>query len=264
MFILICLFILGAIVGSFLNVVGLRLNSGLTLGGRSFCPVCHKQLSWHELIPIVSYLLLVGRCSKCKCAISAQYPLIEFFTGLVFVTVYQSILVPITPIVVALYALLLIVFCLYIAILIYDSRHKIIPDQLVYASIIFALIYRFINGGTLFDWLAGPIMFMFFAAIWYFSLGRAMGFGDAKLALSIGLLLGAPMGFSAFALSFWIGTLCVLSIMILSRMGYSLFGKAKRLTMSSEIPFAPFLIFGSWISLIYKLDLFHVISLTIK
>src|SRR3989344_4097317 len=176
------LFVFGAIVGSFLNVVGLRWGSGRTPGGRSSCPHCGKVLEWRELVPIVSFCLLKARCRGCQAKISWQYPLIELWTGLVFVNVPYMFL----P-----------VFCIYTVILVYDFTHKIIPDALVYTSIVVALISRIVAGGSLWDWLAGPIIFSFFGLIWLLSRGRAMGFGDAKLGLSIGLLLGVAQGFSA-------------------------------------------------------------------
>lgn len=240
------LFLLGLIVGSFLNVLGLRFNSGLTLGGRSFCVVCRKSLPWWELVPVISFVSLRGKCSECKTKISWQYPIVELWTGLIFATV-PFLTIP--------------VFCIFVVITIYDFRHKIIPDVLVYSAILLSFLIRLYSGGNIFDWLAGPILFAFFALVWFLSRGRAMGFGDAKLALAIGLLLGAPMGFSAFVLAFWIGTVITLGIMVLARLKFALFKKGKRLTMKSEVPFAPFLILGAWLSLILHLDLFHVLSL---
>lgn len=242
---LVILFVFGAIVGSFLNVFALRFNSGLSLGGRSFCGACGRKLNWHELIPIISFLLLGGRCSKCRAGISWQYPLVELWTALIFVTVPLAFL----PI-----------FCLYIAITVYDLRHKIIPDSLVYATIIMSLIFPllFIHYSLL-DWLAGPIIFSFFALIWLLSRGRAMGFGDAKLGLSIGLLLGATLGFSAIILAFWLGAAFGIFYLIISRIT-SLLREAKNITMKSAIPFAPFMVLGAWLSLILEFDLLNVSS----
>jgi prepilin signal peptidase PulO-like enzyme (type II secretory pathway) len=232
------LFVFGAIIGSFLNVIGLRWRSGIGFGGRSHCPACGKTLQWWELLPIVSFLILRGRCSSCGTKISWQYPLIEIWTGIIFVTLPPWA----WP-----------VFCIYAVILIYDLRHKIIPDTLVYAAILLSLALRaFYLGGTLLDWLVGPIIFALFALGWLISRGRALGFGDAKLVLSIGLLLGAPMALSALALAFWIGTAVTLPLVLF---------KQKSLTIKSEIPFAPFLIIGAWASLCFGLDIFHVLSL---
>jgi len=250
-------FVSGLIIGSFLNVVGLRWNSGSSLSGRSKCPHCSKKLVWYELVPVLSFLFLRGRCSGCHTKISFQYPLIELFSGLVFLSLYVVYGFSIY------YLLSTIVFSLYIVILIYDFHHKIIPDSLVYSAIIVALFFRittyhFLPTPYYWDFLAGPIIFLFFALIWLFSWGRAMGFGDAKLGLSIGLLLGARTGFSAIVLAFWIGAGIMLLIMLFSRF-FGLFNRGKKLTMKSEIPFAPFMLLGAWISLIYELNLLHLV-----
>lgn len=114
------------------------------------------------------------------------------------------------------------------------------------------------------DFLIGPILFIFFGLIWFITRGRAMGLGDAKLSLAIGLLLGAPMGLSAFVLAFWIGSVFAISLMLLARLmkksDKSFLGRAKKLTIKSEIPFAPFLVLGAWASLIFHFDLLHVLA----
>ena len=76
--------ILGLIIGSFLNVVILRFNTNKTLGGRSGCMACEKELNWYELIPVFSFFALQGRCSGCQTKISVQYPLVELATGVIF------------------------------------------------------------------------------------------------------------------------------------------------------------------------------------
>ena len=237
------LFIFGAIVGSFLNVVGLRFNSGVSLGGRSHCAHCGETLRWWELIPIISFIILRGRCARCGSHLSIQYPLVELFTGLIFITV-PYVFLP--------------VFCLYVVILIYDARHKIIPDLLVYLSILLSAAVRlWIPSGGALDWLAGPILFFLFFLVWWISGGRAMGFADGKLALSIGLLLGAAEGFSAIIVSFWIGAVFGLVYIAFTRL-HPLLRDGKQITMKSEIPFAPFLILGAWVAVIFQLDLLHV------
>ncbi|HEY4528665.1 MAG TPA: prepilin peptidase [Candidatus Paceibacterota bacterium] len=222
------LFVFGTVVGSFLNVVGLRWNAK-DFGGRSKCPKCGKTLKWYELIPVFSFLFLRGKCSKCSGKISWLYPIVEIWTGLIFATV-PLIFLP--------------VFCLYIVITIYDLHHKIIPDPLVYIAITLSLIYGYEN------WFVGLLLFSFFASIWFLSRGRAMGFGDAKLALSIGLLLGLSQGIYALILSFWLGALIGIILMQ---------SKKINITMKSEIPFAPFLVLGAWLSLIFHFNFLYVV-----
>jgi leader peptidase (prepilin peptidase) / N-methyltransferase len=260
--ILFFVFLLGVVVGSFLNVVGLRWNSGLDLSGRSFCPVCRKKLSWWELFPVFSFFLLKGRCKGCRTNISWQYPLVEVWTGLIFVTTY-IILNPIFTLSLIRFALTIGIFSIFVVITIYDLRHKIIPDPLVYIAICLGILLQIITLNTsLLDWLAGPMLFSFFGLIWLLSRGRAMGFGDAKLGLAVGLLLGAAQGISAIVLAFWIGTFVTLTYMTFIRLGFPLWRGKKRLTMKSEVPFAPFIIFGAWISFIFQFDLFHVLLLS--
>ena len=237
------LFVFGTVVGSFLNVVAMHWDTDRGLKGRSKCPSCDKVLKWYELVPILSFVLQLGKCRNCHSRISLEYLVIEILTGLIFMTVpYQM-----WP-----------VFCIYIVILVYDLKHKIIPDPLVYLAIVLSFAQPlFITHYTLLDWLSGPIMFTFFGLVWLLSKGRAMGFGDAKLALSLGLLLGARNGFSAIILAFWIGALVSLVYLSFNKIGF--IKNAKSLTMKSEIPFAPFIILGAWLSLLLDLNLTHVI-----
>jgi prepilin signal peptidase PulO-like enzyme (type II secretory pathway) len=250
------LLILGIIIGSFLNVAGLRYNSGLGVGGRSMCLSCGETLRWHELIPVVSYFWRLGRCRSCRSLISAQYPIVEIMTGVSFVAIYRTFFIG--DFISLIYCLLVaVIFCLYIVIGIYDLRHRIIPDLLVYSSILLSCIADIVQRVPLHDLLAGPILFLFFFVIWLVSKGRAMGLGDAKLGLSIGLLLGLVHGLSALAFSFWFGTVAALVVMITSK-AYPLFMSGKRITMKSEIPFAPFLVIGALAAIIFHVDLFHL------
>ena len=251
------LFVLGTLVGSFLNVVGTRWGSGRTILGRSSCPHCNKTLKWWELVPIFSFLIQKGRCRSCGKKISYQYPIIEIWTGLIFLSIYNlqfTIYKEFNTLFIVHCALLLVVFSIYVVITIYDFHHKIIPDGLVYTSIFLSiLVPLFIIHYSLLDWLTGPIIFLFFAAIWLLSRGRAMGFGDAKLGLSIGLLLGAAQGLSAIILAFWIGAVYSLA--------YIFIKNDKGLTMKSEVPFAPFIIIGAWVSIVFHINLLHVATI---
>jgi len=257
------LFVLGLVVGSFLNVAGLRYNSGMGVGGRSVCLTCGETLKWHQLIPVVSYIWRLGKCKSCRSPISLQYPAVEIFSGLVFVYAYRALMpVSLDARFFALYALLVAVFSIYIVIAIYDLRHKIIPDTLVYPAILLSTAFSIVGHRPIYDWLSGLFIFLFFFIIWYLSKGRAMGFGDAKLGLSIGFLLGLVRGLSALAFAFWSGTVVALALLLVSK-SYPLFKEGRTLTIKSEIPFAPFLVFGAWLAIVFHADLFHI-SLFIK
>jgi leader peptidase (prepilin peptidase)/N-methyltransferase len=150
------------------------------------------------------------------------------------------------------------IFSLLMVISVYDIRHKIIPDTLVYAYAIISFASIFINHsgiGPLFALpslmavVSGPLFALPFALIWLLSRGKAMGLGDAKLMLGIGWMLGPLPALAATILSFWIGSVVSLSMMF--------FGK-KKMGMKTEIPFAPFLIISALIVFLFNLDIFSL------
>ncbi len=250
---------LGLIIGSFLNVVILRYNTQKSFGGRSMCLSCQSKLCWYELIPLFSFFTLKGRCRSCKTKISIQYPLVELATGIVFASLllkFQGFFFFDTVSFLALYAYYALMFSLLLVIAIYDLRHKIIPDGLAFIFGMFALggmfffkSYEFfphLPSGA--DFLSGVFVAAPFAALWFFSKGAWMGLGDAKLALGLGWLLGLSLTLSGLVIAFWSGAIVGL-IMI----------AFKKQTMRSEIPFAPFLVFGSFVAFIFQLHLFSTI-----
>jgi leader peptidase (prepilin peptidase)/N-methyltransferase len=271
--IFIFVFLLGTIIGSFLNVVIYRFNTGRTMvSGRSICMNCNRNLRWYELIPIFSFLIQSGKCRRCASRISHQYPIVEFITGIVFALIVFKFL-PLLYVSYRLYMfyviLFVFIFSLLIVISVYDLRHKIIPDKLVYIFIFFSLFSIFINPymfGSFFTLptfgalIAGPVFAIPFALIWFFSKGRLMGLGDSKLILGIGWVLGLSQGAFAIILSFWIGTIVSLILMFIAKS--SLFSlKGKKLTMKTEIPFAPFLIVSFLITFLFNFNLFSLVKL---
>lgn len=271
--ILIIIFLLGTIIGSFLNVVIFRFNTGRKISrGRSMCMSCSKTLKWYELVPIFSFIFLRGKCRKCASPISYQYPIVEFITGLVFVLVTYHFL----PIIyvsiwqfIVLTTFYFFIFSLLIVISVYDIKHKIIPNSLVFLFISLAFVSLFINPeilkgvdyqyfNSLFAWpslmtfVTGPLLSLPFVFLWLVSGGRWMGLGDGKLILGIGWFLGLKLGLSAIILSFWIGSIA--SIIIL------LFCQKVKLNAKTEIPFAPFLIIGMLIVFLYNIDIFSLVS----
>lgn len=257
--VLICLipaFIFGTIIGSFLNVAILRMNTGKGFGGRSMCFSCGKHLRTTELIPVVSFLIQGGRCTSCRERISSQYPIVEMTTGIVFVMIAYMLLPLAMPMAFftlhfIFYALL---FCLLVVIAGYDLRHKIIPNRAVYPFIalsFFAPLFMS-DAGHYFSsvWIdhlvAGIALGAPFALLWLFSRGRLMGFGDAKLALGIGFLLGISSGIAAIMLAFWIGAVVGVILLLLPR---------RARTMKSELPFAPFLVIGAALAFFCHINL---------
>ena len=253
LYLLIAFFILGAVIGSFLNVCALRYNTGMTFGGRSFCFSCGKKLHWHELVPIFSYLFLRGKCSQCKSHISFQYPLVELITGIIFASLFitmQSLSLTDPALFAIDFIYEAVIFSILIVISIYDLRHKIIPDGLVYAFALISLFYTLIFAFSPWNLVAGGILFLPFYLIWLISKGTWIGLGDAKLALGMGWFLGLIDGLGALFVGVWVGAIICIALFALKPILHSKF----RLTMSSEIPFAPFLIIGTVLIFFFRWD----------
>lgn len=245
-------FIFGTIIGSFLNVVAYRYNSGMTLRGRSKCFSCDRKLSWSELIPILSFIFQKGSCRKCKSKISIQYPLVEIGTGLLFVLIFNYF--PPTSLETSVMTIFyLLISSILIVVTLYDIRHKIIPDAFSYTFAFLAFIHLFIAPDlsiitpSLSALIAGPLLALPFAAIWYFSRGKWMGLGDAKLVLGIGWTLGLVPALSAITLAFWIGA--VVSILWMAFV-------VRRFKAQYEVPFGPYLVLGMYIVLFWNINVF--------
>ncbi|HYF10656.1 MAG TPA: prepilin peptidase [Candidatus Paceibacterota bacterium] len=252
------LFLFGLIIGSFLNVLIIRYRTGRSLSGRSGCLSCGVRLSPLELVPVVSWLFLRGRCRSCRSPISPQYPLVEMATGLLFLGSLALFDVS-HPSVLLLGGLVsyLIASSALVALVAYDIRHQIIPDPFVALFALAALFLHLFEGASVTPYLlAGAALATPFAALWYFSEGRWMGFGDAKLAFGIGLLLGLAEGLSAIILGFWMGALFGLLLILLGKVGARLSLGGVPLTMKSEVPFAPFLVAGALLVLFTHFSLF--------
>ena len=237
--------VLGSTVGSFLNVVILRYNTGMGFTrGRSKCFSCGKKLRWRDLLPVLSFLALHGRCGQCGSKISWQYPAVEAITALLFYAAYAKfgLRLIVLPVLSALSA------CVVIAV--YDLRHKIIPlgpmVWLVCSSVVFAfarIIELGISGKEALWWLSGCLAFAVpYALIFLLSRGRAMGFGDVELGFGLGFLLGFYGSLNAAILSFYIGAIVALLLMLAGYLFKRLNSSPFQVKMKSEIPFGPFVI----------------------
>ena len=285
----IAFFLLGAIIGSFLNVVLYRFNTGRGLGGRSKCPACRRTLSFVDLVPIFSWMFLKGKCRTCESKISAQYVLVEILTGVLFALVYlrNAVLLDRSPMIFAIStAVSLLMMCLLVLITVYDLKHKIIPDRFSYTFAAVAFLQMFVNfnyvtSGIFFGipktheglmmLLSGVFVAFPFYFLWLVSDGRWMGLGDAKLALGIGWLLGIGYGFSAIVFAFWIGAVVSLIVMgsialmkyISRKTGRGLKGLYS-VKFQSEIPFAPFLVIGLLIVFFLNISVLDFMSIFIS
>jgi len=256
----------GCIIGSFLNVAVMRRHV-MTLGGRSRCMSCTRTIAWYDNIPVLSWALLGGRCRWCKSHISAQYPIVEVVTAVLFallVYAWEST----TPAQLVLLGIYLTITALLVAIAVYDLRHTIIPDAWVWTfnalALLSVVLFPYLLADALYAYVAGPIAALPLFALWFVSGGRWMGLGDAKLALGIGWLLGPVYGILAIFSAFVIGavvSVCVLLplpyiMRLFVRTGIARSGAAQSYTMKSEVPFGPFLIaamFFVWFALLYHI-----------
>ncbi len=256
-------FIFGTFVGSFLNVIIFRFNTGKTAGGRSKCMNCGKTLGLHELVPVFSYCVQGGKCRNCKSSVSMQYPIVEAIMGFIFALVFWKFrlyLITDYPHFVVLVSYVLAIFSILLVVFFYDLRHKIIPNSLCVAFIILSFFAPFIlnSGGyqiTYLTFLSGPIVSLPLLLLWLYSRGRWIGFGDVKLALGIGYFLGVSGGFAALMLSFWSGAIIGLVL---------LWMKGKKYGMKSEIPFAPFMIIGFALAFLLKIDLLSLSTIFMR
>jgi prepilin signal peptidase PulO-like enzyme (type II secretory pathway) len=263
---LILFFIFGTLIGSFLNVVIFRLNTGKGVGGRSMCMNCGKTLHAQELVPVLSYIFQLGKCRGCKTKISIQYPVVEAVTGFVsgILAAKIGVLNILTDQMSLLYFLgVFSFFCIFIAISVYDFKHKIIPSNLSNLATIIALLVLVLGFDSntivlksfLDSFYGGLIGFLPFAALFFISNGKWIGFGDARLGLAGGIILGKVGIMIALMYSFWIGAIVTLFILLI---------KGKKITMNTEIPFGPYLSLGIFIAFVLagtNLDLAKVLFL---
>ncbi len=234
--------IYGLVFGSFLNVIADRSETDESvLWGRSHCDFCKKPLRWFELIPLFSYILQRGRCLRCKKKLSLQYPMVELVTAISYVILLRF--VPFGS--QFLWAVGILSSAIVIAIA--DIKFQLIPDSMITLMIGSTLGFMY-SGGLLTEL---PIRILcalgagtFFYALWYFTKGKGMGFGDVKLSLALGLLMGFPGSIFSLYIAFLTGAfLGVILILLRSK------------SFKSKIAFGPFLLFGMVMAIIFERQL---------
>lgn len=227
-------FILGLLIGSFLNCLVWRLHKDETILGRSYCPHCRHQLAWYDNMPVLSYVLLGGKCRYCHKRISIQYPLVELATGLLFALAAASVLSgPAgSDLAAALFWVMLgrawLVVGVMVVIFIFDLRWYLIPDQVTLpamaAVVAFNLAIEFWLGGGeaagLFwrNWLIGGIIGGgFFLLQFLATKGKGIGGGDLRLGLLMGLVLGWQNLLVALFLAYMAGSIVGLTLISLGK-----------------------------------------------
>ncbi len=238
-------FIFGSAIGSFLNVIILRLPRGEAVTGRSHCPHCGKDLRPSDLVPLASYLVLRGRCRFCGASISSRYFIIETLTGLLFMVVTLWFF-PGNPAEAVVLGKALLFAAVLVVVFIVDFEHYIILDSVLLTGGVGVLIANVallvLSRGPVLSWenpifaaiAGGLVCALPFFLIWKVSRGRWMGFGDVKLAMFLGWALGWQVGLTALLLAVFLGGIAGLILLAFT---------AK--TLKSRVPFGTFLSIGA-------------------
>jgi leader peptidase (prepilin peptidase)/N-methyltransferase len=228
------IFLFGLSVGSFLNVVIYRLPRGKSaIAGRSRCPACGRPLGWKDLIPLLSYLLLRGRCRYCRASISPRYPAVELLTAVLFTALFYRY--GFSP---ALGKYLFLCSLLVAASFI-DLEHYLIPDRLVFAGFLGGIPLGLLAGdvGIKSAFLGAALAGGFFLLVVVISKG-GMGGGDVKLAGMTGLFLGWPLAAPFLLATIFFGGAAGILLLLL--------GVKKRKDL---VPYGPFISAGALVAL---------------
>ena len=258
MTIIIPLFIFGLVIGSFLNVVIYRVPRKLSVvsPARSYCPRCSATLSWFENIPVISWLILGGRCRHCKTRISGQYPLVELLSGAFAVLSYFHF--GLTPTAAIVYALSVTL----VAISFIDLEFRIIPNVISLPGITLGLVLGIVSQFTqTFSWpittgaidsligmLIGGGIFYLIAWIYYLMTKKiGLGGGDIKLLGMTGAILGWESVPQTIILGSIIGSVVGIGAMLVYKTG-----------RNTEIPFGPWLSIGALLYIFADLPIFNL------
>lgn len=228
--------VLGTIIGSFINVVIYRVpRGGSVIYPPSACGACAAQLGWRDLIPVLSYIILRGRCRSCGIRISGRYPAVELIGGLGLLTIYYKFGLGFEGLAAA------VLFFLLLAVIFIDLDFLIIPNRIILIGLLLGIpltlaqsLQVFVSG--LLGLLVGGGLLLLTAVV---SRG-GMGGGDIKLALVIGLYVGWPQILLVLFLSFLLGSIVGLALVVRGR---------KK--MKEAVPFGPFLAVASYIVMLW-------------
>lgn len=236
----------GLIFGSFINAWVWRTHADLSVAkGRSRCPSCKHQLAWYDLLPIVSYVALRGRCRYCRKPISMQYPLVEAATALLFGLLYW-LLSPAGVYGWVQFVILLAASVLLVAAFVYDALYMQLPEKFMLPAIALGVISlglkatQFGWGGLSSQLIGLAVVVLFYTALWYFSRGLWLGAGDIRIAAVMGLFLEPNQ--------LVVGLFC--TYLVGSAYGVWVLSKSKR-KRGIKVPFGPFMIIGFYLGLLF-------------
>ncbi len=238
LFFSILVFVLGLVLGSFSNVLIWRIPKGLSIKGRSFCDTCRSKIFWNDNIPLLSYILLRGKCRKCKSKISLRYPLVEFTSGIIFLLLLMKFGFSLETL------FLMILSPILISIFFIDLDHQIIPDNLVFSGIIISFLYLllFTPQVLYLNLFSGFLSSLFLLILYFITREKGMGLGDVKFAVLAGMILGFSNIFHWLFLAFLTGAVIGCILILIS----------KKINLKSKIAFGPFLIFALYLVLFLR------------
>lgn len=232
--------------GSFINAWVWRTRNDKSVAkGRSACPNCKHQLAWYDLVPVLSYLGLNGKCRYCHKHISMQYPTVELATGLLFGLLYL-LLNPTGVYAWVQFVLILATSVLLVAAFVYDWLYMQLPEKYMLPAIALGVISlglkAYQNGwDSLVPQLAGlGLVVLFYTALWFFSRGKWLGAGDIRIAAIMGLFLEPKQLVVALFATYIVGS--IYGIFVISK------SKQKR---GIKVPFGPFMIIGLYVGLFF-------------
>lgn len=234
------IFVLGSLFGSFINCLVWRLHEKDTIMGRSYCPKCKHMIAWYDNIPLFSFLALKGKCRHCGKKISWQYPVVEFVTGILFVVAAHINIgtdlfkAPIFELQASSYVVLLrdwFIICVMVVIFIYDLRWYLILDIVSLPAVLVIFLLNMALGFDLLNILiSGIIGGSFFLFQFVISRGKWIGGGDIRLGLLMGVALGWPKILLAIMIAYLIGSVFGIFLLV-----------TKKKSWGSQLPLGVFL-----------------------
>jgi len=238
---LIAAFILGTIIGSFLNVCIVRLpqNASIVFPA-SHCPYCGAAIRAYDNIPLLSYILLSGRCRACKAPISLRYFIVELLMGVLMAVLFLHFGLSLTFVLSAAFtAALVVITCI-------DLQHQIIPDRISLPGIPLAFLCSFVLPWN--SWLdsllgiavGGGVLYAFALAYYLLTKKEGMGGGDIKMLTMIGAFLGWKGALASLMLAAVAGSLIGLMLIVI-----------KGKNFKYAVPFGPFLAAGAFCAMLY-------------
>ncbi len=235
-------FIFGLCAGSFLNVWVWRTWENISIvQGRSICPYCRHRLIWHDIIPLVSFFLLGGKCRYCKSPISWQYPIVELIMGLLFLFVALWHRGEQTFITLEMICGWLVIFFLFF-IFLYDLKYKEILDVATLPlAVMFYLLAIAMDWNTWQSLLLGIVIGGgFFLLQYLISNGKWIGGGDIRLGFLMGAILGWPVIIFALGLAYVLGAIVSLFLIVV-----------KKKKMGDEIAFGTYLVVATFVAMFW-------------